>query len=58
MVSAVYELVVEGVAGAVLLSRPNDSLVGVGPTQVGTTPRVTFRTVVGPDGEVELNLAL
>jgi hypothetical protein len=30
----------------------------VGPTQVGTTPSLVFRAVIGVDGEVDLNLAL
>jgi hypothetical protein len=29
-----------------------------GPTQVGTTPRPSFRAVVEPDGRVEIEAAL
>jgi hypothetical protein len=29
-----------------------------GPTQAGTTPRVAFRVLIGPSGEVEMSIAL
>ena len=39
---AVYEVVVEGVVGAISFSRPNDGLVGVGPRKLDKGPAWRF----------------